>query len=157
MTEALLQLHAESVRPEWIDYNGHMNVAYYVLAFDHATDRLLDHVGLGAAYVAAENCSVFVLEMHVTYEREVTAGDPLTFTTRILEVDAKRVHLQHAMYHESQGWLAATNELVLMHVDLAVRRSAPMPGAARAMLEEIRGRHAELPPPPQVGRIIGLR
>ena len=157
MTDPLLRLHAESVRPEWIDYNGHMNVAYYVLAFDHATDRLLDHVGLGAAYVESENQSVFVLEMHVTYDREVTAGDPLAFTTRILDVDAKRVHLQHAMHHETQGWLAATNELVLMHIDLEARRSAPLPIAARTRLETIRDAQAGLPVPSQVGRAIGLK
>lgn len=156
MTDSLLRLHTENVRPEWIDYNGHMNVAYYVLAFDHATDRLLDHAGLGAAYVKAENRSVFVLEMHVTYEREVRQGDPLAFGTRILGVDAKRVHLMHAMHHGTEGWLAATNELVLMHVDLGTRRSCPLPDAARLLLEGIGAAQSALPMPPQVGRVIGL-
>jgi acyl-CoA thioester hydrolase len=157
MTDPLLRLHSETVRPEWIDYNGHMNVAWYVLAFDHATDRLLDHVGLGAAYVESENRSVFVLEMHVTYEREVTEGDPLAFTTRILGVDAKRVHLFHTMHHATDGWLAATNELILMHVDLDVRRSCPLPDRAFDALAAIHRTHAALPVPPQVGRLIGLK
>ncbi|UEM05389.1 thioesterase family protein [Skermanella rosea] len=156
MTDPLLRLHSETVRPEWIDYNGHMNVAYYVLAFDHATDRLLDHAGLGAAYVKAENRSVFVLEMHVTYEREVRQGDPLAFATRILGVDGKRVHLMHAMHHGTEGWLAATNELVLMHVDLGARRSCPLPDAARLLLDEVRASQSGMPVPPQVGRVIGL-
>ena len=126
MTDPLLRLHTETVRPEWIDYNGHMNVAYYVLAFDHATDRLLDQPG-SASPMWRRRTVGFVLEMHVTYEREVTEGDPLTFTTRILDVDAKRVHLFHAMHHGTEGWLAATNELVLMHIDLEARRSCPLP------------------------------
>jgi acyl-CoA thioester hydrolase len=152
----LLDLHAETVRPEWIDYNGHMNVAYYVLAFDHATDALLDHVGLGAAYAAAEDRSVFVLEMHVTYEREVCQGDPLRFSTHILDVDAKRVHLFHTMHHGAEGWLAATNEVILMHIDLSARSSLPFPDAARLRLEALRDDHTVLPRPAQVGRVIGL-
>jgi acyl-CoA thioester hydrolase len=157
MTDSLLRLHTETVLPEWIDYNGHMNVAWYVLAFDHATDKLLDHVGLGAAYVKAENRSVFVLEMHVTYEREVREGDPLAFSTRVLGVDAKRVHLFHAMHHATEGWLAATNELVLMHIDLDVRRSCPMPLPAFEALAETSRAQAALPMPPQAGRVIGLK
>ena len=157
MTDPLLRLHTETVRPEWIDYNGHMNVAYYVLAFDHATDRLLDHTGLGLAYVEAENRSVFVLEMHVTYEREVTEGDPLAFTTRILDIDAKRVHLFHNMHHGTEGWLAAANELVLMHIDLEARRSCPLPDSALETLKAIHHSQADLPMPPQTGRVIGLK
>ena len=157
MTDPLLRLHTETVRPEWIDYNGHMNVAYYVLAFDHATDRLLDHAGLGIAYVRETNRSVFVLEMHVTYEREVGEGDPLAFTTRILDIDAKRVHLIHAMHHAGEGWLAATNELVLMHIDLEARRSCPLPESALKTLTEIHRFQAALPMPPQTGRVIGLK
>jgi acyl-CoA thioester hydrolase len=157
MTDPLLRLHTETVRPEWIDYNGHMNVAYYVLAFDHATDRLLDHAGLGIAYVKETNRSVFVLEMHVTYEREVGEGDPLAFTTRILDIDAKRVHLIHAMHHAGEGWLAATNELVLMHIDLEARRSCPLPESALKTLTEIHRSQAALPMPPQTGRVIGLK
>jgi acyl-CoA thioester hydrolase len=157
MTDPLLRLHTETVRPEWIDYNGHMNVAYYVLAFDHATDRLLDHAGLGVAYVEAENRSVFVLEMHVTYEREVRESDPLAFTTRILDIDAKRVHLFHAMHHGTEGWLAATNELVLMHIDLEARRSCPLPDSALETLKAIHRSQADLPMPSQAGRVIGLK
>jgi acyl-CoA thioester hydrolase len=157
MTAPLIRLHTETVRPEWIDYNGHMNVAYYVLAFDHATDSLLDHAGLGIAYVRETNRSVFVLEMHVTYEREVRAGDPLAFTTRILDIDAKRVHLIHAMHHAAEGWLAATNELVLMHIDLEARRSCPLPESALEALAEIHRSQRDLPMPPQMGRLIGLK
>src|SRR5215469_14576417 len=78
-----------AVAPEWIDYNGHMNVAYYVLAFDRATDLLLDHLGLGEAYRRATNRSLFVLEAHVTYARELRAGDRFEIETRLIDADRK--------------------------------------------------------------------
>jgi acyl-CoA thioester hydrolase len=155
--KAPLALHAESVRPEWIDYNGHMNVAYYVLVFDHATDALLDYLGLDAAYRQRNNMSVFVLETHVTYEREVNVGDPLNVTTQLLGHDAKRLHMFHRMQHAREGYLAATTEIMAMHVDLASRRSAAMPGTALTRLEDIARTHAALSKPPQAGRVIGLR
>jgi len=155
--DAPLVLHTETVRPEWIDYNGHMNVAYYVLAFDHATDALLDYLDLGAAYRQRANKSVFVLETHVTYDREVHAGDPLRFTTQILGYDAKRLHVFHHMYHATAEFLAATTELIMLHVDLAERRSAPMPDVALAKIEALARAHAALPKPPQAGRVIGIK
>ena len=81
--------HAETVRPEWIDYNGHMNVAYYVLVFDRATDTLFDALGLGAAYRQATDLTLFVVESHILYEREVALGAPLRIESRILGVDGK--------------------------------------------------------------------
>ena len=93
----------------------------------------------------------------MTYEREVTEGDPLTFTTRILGVDAKRVHLFHAMHHATDGWLAATNELILMHVDLDIAAPVPCRTAAFEALAAFHRAQAALPVPPQVGRLIGLK
>lgn len=154
---APLALHTEAVRPEWIDYNGHMNVAYYVLAFDHATDALLDYLDLGVSYRQRANKSVFVIETHVTYDHEVHAGDPLRFTTQVLGHDAKRLHVFHHMYHATEGFLAATTELIMLHVDLAARRSAPMPDATLAKVEALARAHAALPKPPQAGRVIGIK
>ena len=90
--DTLLRLHEGEVRPEWIDFNGHMNLAYYVLAFDHATDRFLHHIGLGEKYFRQENRSVFVLETHVVYKQELKLGDRMRFTTQLLGFDAKRIH-----------------------------------------------------------------
>lgn len=158
MTDAApLELHRETVRPEWIDYNGHMNVAYYLLAFDHATDAVFDHFGIGKSYVEVESRSLFVVEAHLTYAREVTAGDPLRFASRILGVDDKRLHLFHEMVHAEDGFLAATAEFMLVHVDLADRRSAPFPAPVRAALDAVAAAHAALPRPPQAGRAVGAR
>lgn len=155
-TPAPLALHAETVRPEWIDYNGHMNVAYYVLAFDHATDALFDHLGLGEGYRHAANASLFIAEAHVLYRRELAAGAPMRFETQLLDRDAKRLQFFHRMLHGGEGFLAATCELVAVHVDLAHRRATPFPAEAAARLEALADRHAHLRRPAEAGRAIGL-
>ena len=123
---APLALHEETVRPEWIDYNGHMNVAFYILAFDHATDAMLEFLELTHDYKTKANTTTFVADMNVTYVQEVHEGDPLRFTTRILNCDEKRIHFWHEMYHATEGYLAATNELLSLHIDLTNRRVGPM-------------------------------
>ncbi len=154
--DGLLELHQCQVRPEWIDYNGHMNVAYYVLAFDHATDALLDALGMGERYRHEHDASVFTAEAHVTYERELKLGDPIRFQTQLLGYDAKRVHYFHTMYHGVEGFLAATNELMILHVDMTARKVAPMPEFALGRLEQIDRVHRRLVRPPQVGRVMGF-
>jgi acyl-CoA thioester hydrolase len=99
----------------------------------------------------------FVLEAHVTYDREVKEGDPLRITTQILDHDAKRVHYIHEMYHATEGYLAATNELMLMNIDYASRRSAPWPEWAMERLETLAAAHKGLAVPKQAGRLIGLK
>ncbi len=158
--EAPLALHTETVRPQWIDFNGHMNVAYYVLAFDHATDVLFDRLGLGVAYVERERRSMFIVEIHVSYLREVGEGDRLRFTSQLLGFDPKRLHLFHRMYRNQDAngeeSPVATLEQMLVHVDLEARRSTAMPPAAMERIERLAAAHAGLPRPPQAGRIIGL-
>jgi acyl-CoA thioester hydrolase len=156
-TTAPLRLLTEPVRPEWIDYNGHMNAACYAVAFDRATDAFLDHVQLGKDYVKAENRSVFVGELHIYYQREVTEGQPLAFDTQIIGVDPVRIHIFHTMRHAGEGWSIATCELLLLHVDLRLRRAFPMPAPARARLTDLAAAHAALPVPQQSGRSISLK
>jgi len=154
---APLEVHRAEVKPEWIDYNGHMNVAYYVLAFDNATDRLFDLIDLGVDYVRRTNMSSFVLETHVTYAQEVKLGDPLVFTAWMLDADEKRLHYFLRMHHAGEGYLAATSEQIAMHIDLGARRSTAMPADIRARIEAIREAQAGLERPPEVGRTIGIR
>lgn len=153
---APLELHRDTVQPEWVDYNGHMNVAFYVLAFDHATDKALDYLGLDHAYRDRTNCSTFTLELHVNYLREVHEGDALSFKSYVLGVDHKRLHLFHEMYHETTGELSATNENMLIHIDMNVRRSAPYPDDIQAWMAKVAEAHAALPLPPQAGRAISM-
>ena len=155
--DGVLTLHRGVIRPEWIDYNGHMNVAYYVLVFDHASDAFLDYLGMDAAYRARTGYTTYALETHVTYERELKEGDPFRVSVQLLDHDAKRLHYFQRMYHDREGFLAATTELILMHMDLAAVRPAEMPAEVQARVAEVMAAHARLPVPEQKGRVIGIR
>ncbi|SCA57778.1 Thioesterase-like protein [Candidatus Terasakiella magnetica] len=120
-------LHEESVQPEWIDYNGHMNVAYYVLVFDHATDGALEALGMGEAYREAENNTFFVAESHVVYEREVKKDDLLVVKTKLIGYDTKRLHISHEMYVKDGKDRCAGNEVMALHVDMERRKTAEIP------------------------------
>jgi len=148
--------YRDVVRSGWIDRNGHLNMGYYVVVFDFATDAWLDYIGLDTERRRSEKIGTFSLESHVTYAREVGEGDELRFTTRLLGFDAKRIHYFHEMYHAQEGYLAATNELMSLHVSQETRRSAPMAAEVLERLAEIGRAHSALPLPPQVGRVMGL-
>ena len=151
-----MELHREIVRPEYIDWNGHMNVAYYVLIFDHATDAFFDYAGLDAGY-RERGYTTFTLESVVTYQREVKEGDPVRVTTQLLDHGDKLLHYFHRMYHAEEGFLAATNELLSVHVGFETRRSAPFPEELKARFAAIHAAHAGLPRPPEAGRPMGIR
>lgn len=148
--------YRDVVRPEWIDNNRHMNMGYYVVVFDLATDEFLRWVGLDQPHRSRHRVTTFCLEAHVTYHHEVRAGDPLRFTTLLLGFDAKRIHYIHEMYHGGEGYLAATNELMSLHVSEATRRGAPMAPGVLERLALIQQAHGALRRPSQVGRTIGL-
>ena len=154
---ALLELRTDTVRPEWIDYNGHMNVAYYVLAFDFATDAFLNHIGLTRDLKESVNSTTFALDMNVSYKREVVEGDPLRFTTQMIDADQKRLHFFHQMFHGEDGYLAATNEVLSVHVNLNTRRVAPMPDTLWRRVETLRAEHRTLATPDAIGRNMGIR
>ncbi len=155
--QAPLEIHRGPVIPEWIDYNGHLNVGYYVVAFDKATDQLLDLFDIGEALAARARQGCFVLETHVTYAREVGLDDPLLFTARMLDADDKRIHYFIEMHHAEAGYLAATSEQIAMLVDLEARRSVPFPELARRRIEALTAAHRDLPRPAQAGRRIAIR
>ncbi|MDE0155445.1 MAG: thioesterase family protein [Gammaproteobacteria bacterium] len=151
---APLKLYKDLIVPEWIDYNGHMNVSYYVLVFDRATDEFFDFMGMDAEYRAANNVSAFTAEMHVNYIGEVKEGEEVYVTTQLLGYDEKRFHYFHRMYQAEQGYLAATSELLCLFVDMSQRRVTQMPPPILDRLAEIKQSHAELPLPEQVGSVM---
>ena len=155
-TDAPLILHRETVRPEWIDYNGHMNVAYYVLIGDHATDKLFSLIGMDEAYVKREQKSSFALDMRAIYLRELMEGAPVLVKTQLLDHDAKRLHFVHSIEHAEEGFVACVNEFVGIHIDMATRRSSPFPDALAARIEEIAHAHADLAAPEAISRPVGL-
>jgi acyl-CoA thioester hydrolase len=145
-----------TVLPEWIDSNGHMNLAYYVLVFDAATDRLYDLLGIGNAYREASGNSCFTVETHTLYEREVRLGEQLRVGAHILGVDGKRLHYFHEMFHGTQGHRVAAQELLALHIDMRVRRVAPFPPDRLATIEAVLLRREGIPPPKGAGRRISL-
>ena len=128
MRNGLLTTYAGAVRPEWIDPNGHMNVAYYTLTFDHATSGLYDVLGLGYGDIARTDRSVFAVETHLVYLRELREGEPIGFATQLLGHDDKRLHYYHEMIQPEEGVLAATSENIGVHVDMTVRPLGRLPG-----------------------------
>ncbi len=155
--DAPLALYETTVPPEWLDVNDHMNVAYYVLAFDQATDALYHFVGVGEDYIQQHHCSMFALESHVTYTSELRLGDPIRITTQLLGFDAKKMHFAHQMYHRAEGYLAAVSEWMVIHIDMEKRRSAEFPDDIAQRLGDIRTAHAALPVPRETGRVISLK
>ena len=156
MTSASFDAYRDIVRPEWIDDNGHLNMGYYLVVFDSATDAWLDYIGLSASENERMGVTTFTLEAHVNYLREVREAAPLRFTTRLLGFDPKRIHYFHEMHHATDGYLSATNELMSLHVSRATRRAAPMTAQVLARLADVLSQHQTLPVPPQVGRRLGL-
>jgi len=142
------------VLPEWIDYNGHMNVGYYHVAFDIASESFIELLGFTGEYREAHGITTFALESHLSFLREVKVGDRLRFEARLLDYDYKRVHYFQQMYHADEGYLAATYESVSAHVDVAARRTAPMGEALQARLAAVLEAHRHLPLAPQVGHVI---
>jgi acyl-CoA thioester hydrolase len=145
-----------SVRPDWIDYNGHMNVAYYIKAFDEALDELYLVMGVDGETIRRTGISTFTAEMHITYQREVKEGDRLRIATQLIDFDAKRMHFIQCMFHAADGYLAATDEWLIMCVDLRQRKTTVIPEPQRAFLAAVKRAHAGVPVPPEVGRRISL-
>jgi acyl-CoA thioester hydrolase len=145
------------VEPEWIDYNGHMNVAYYLLAFDQAYDDFMDRIGLDAAYRERTGGSVFAVESHLTYGQELLPDSPLAITLQLLALDPKKLHVFMRMFHAEEGYQAATGEFLSLHVDLNTRRTAPMGPEPMARVEAMWDSHKALERPPEAGKGIALK
>jgi len=141
-----LELYRTRIAPEWIDYNGHLRDAYYGLIASLATDALMDRVGLDAAYRTRTAATLYTLEMHQHFLREVRGTDEILVRMRLLGVDRKRLHLALELERVSDGELAASVELMLLHVQQGTTPSSqPFPPAVSAALEELRRASAPLP------------
>ena len=142
------------VLPEWLDYNGHMNVAYYIAAFDLAIEDLKATYGLDAAYREAHRRSTVALESHITYQQEAHLGEALRIESRILGTDGRRLHVAQAMYRDTT--LLATQEALSVSFDLDARRSCFFDPSLRARIEALQVAQAAAGIPSWVGRRIGL-
>lgn len=139
------------VLSEWIDFNGHMNVAYYVLAFDLGVDALWVDFGITAEHVQENHSSTFAVETHVLYKQELKLDDPYVVTAQILAFDDKRIHQFQRMYHAESGYLAATAEWMTLHVDMRKRKVAPWPADILKAIARVAKSQGDWPYPDEVG------
>ena len=119
-------LKSEKVIKEWTDYNGHMNVAYYVHVFDIAADIMLDNFRMGGKSAKREKKSTFAVEMHTNYNQEVRLGEEVETHLTYIDHDKKRIHYKLSMFHKEKKYLAATNEVLSLYVDLNQRKVAEL-------------------------------
>jgi acyl-CoA thioester hydrolase len=144
------------VEPAWIDYNGHLNMAYYNVLFDRAVDEAYELLGCGAEYVKTRGCSTFTAEVHLRYLRELHAGDPVRVTFQLLGYDSKRMHYFEQLFHALEGWVSATSENMSLHVDMAAKKTAAFPADVAARLALMKAAHGKLPVPEAAGRRIAM-
>src|SRR5260221_800540 len=144
------------IEPQWIDYNGHLNMAYYNVLFDRAVDETYELIGVGADYVASRRQSVFTAEVHVRFLRELHAGDPVRVTFQLIDYDANRLHYFEQLFHAADGWVSATSENLSLHVDMTSKKTAAFPDEITTLLAEMQASHALLPVPEAAGRRIAM-
>jgi acyl-CoA thioester hydrolase len=144
------------IEPEWIDYNGHLNVAYYNVLFDRAVDELYELLGLGPGYLERHKHSTMVAESHIRYLRELKESDPVRVAVQLIDYDAKRIHLFEQLLHADEGWLSATSENMTLHVDMTAKKVAPFPDEVLKNLAAMKAAHAKLPPLEGAGRSIAM-
>lgn len=144
------------IEPHWIDYNDHLNMAYYNVLFDRSAETAVELLGLGEAYRRTTDRTLMNAETHVTYLRELKPDAVVHATFQLLDADVRRMHVYQELHHR-EGWLAATSESIYLHVDLKGPKVVAFPAeiveAVQAMLRE----HQALPRSKYVGRMMGLR
>jgi acyl-CoA thioester hydrolase len=144
------------IEPPWIDYNGHLNMAYYNVLFDRAIDELWLEFGMGPAYRKQRGGSTFTAECHVRYLREIHLDDPVQIAIVLVGADAKRLHTFQQLRHATEGWLSATSENISLHVDITARKTAPFPPDILTRIETVADAHSGIARPEGIGRSIAM-
>lgn len=144
------------IERDWIDYNGHLNMAYYNVVMDRSIDELFAAMGLGPDYLRDRNGSTMTAECHVRYLREVHLDDPVQVSIWLIAADEKRLHTFEELRHATEGWLSATSENISLHVDMGVRRTAPFPPDIAETIRAVARAHAAGPHPDGIGRKVTM-
>lgn len=140
----------------WIDYNGHLNMAYYNVLFDRGSDDAFEIMGMGPAYARERKLTIYTAEAHVCYVRELHLGDQVTVSFNLIDHDEKRLRAYQEIRH-AEGWLAATSETLSLHIDMSGPKVAPFPPDVMSKVEAMRAAHAALAMPERAGRSIAIR
>jgi acyl-CoA thioester hydrolase len=144
------------VEKDWIDYNGHLNMAYYNVLFDRCSDEAFAMLGMGPDYAKERRLTTYTAEIHVCYVRELHLGNKVTCTFQLLDFDEKRFHAYQELRHVD-GWLAATCEVLTLHVDMNGPKVAHFPDDILANMKAMHAAHAGLPKPERAGRSIEIK
>ncbi|CAB3686102.1 thioesterase family protein [Paraburkholderia rhynchosiae] len=153
---ASLPSYRDTVRAEWVDYNGHLRDAFYILIFSFATDELIDRIGLPDAVRKQRGRSIYTLEAHINYLHEIKEGARVRVDMRVLGHDAKRLHLYLEMFADDGEQPVAAGEQMLLHVDTSGPRSVPFDADVAARVQELAHAHAALAAATYAGRVISL-
>lgn len=145
------------IRPEWIDYNGHLNEAYYVLIFSHATDAIIDWMGMDDAFRRAHQMSIYTLETHICYLAELHLDKNVEVQTRLIDLDTKRMHLFHSLHVVGQDAVCCTGEMLMACIDMRGPKSTPFPQEAQDRLQCLQARDVHLSWPERAGRAVGIK
>lgn len=151
-----LTTYRTPVLPDWVDYNGHLRDAFYLLIFSYATDAFMERIGLDGDNRDVTGHSLFTLECHLNYLHEVKVDTHVWVDTQVLGFDRKRLHLYHSLHREGFDEALAASEQMLLHVDLAGPKSAPFEARVVERLQGIVAEQGDLPAAAFVGRVIGL-
>lgn len=151
-----LTIYHDAVRPEWVDYNGHLRDAFYLLIFSFAGDALLDRIGLDDAARKARGRSMYTLEAHINYLHEIKQGARVRVDVRILASDAKRLHLYMEMFADGMAAPVSASEQMLLHVDTrSGPKSTPFDADIAAQIAALQTLQGQ-PPPAHTGHVIAL-
>ncbi|MDC0198506.1 thioesterase family protein [Candidatus Thioglobus sp.] len=151
-----LNIYSAKVHSDWIDYNGHMSESFYLYAFGDASDALFQYIGIDNDYRLAGH-SFYTVETHINYYLEASEKEPLEFSTQILDLDSKRLHIFHQMFHGESGDLLATTEQILVHVDMNKAKASEIGLSVFRILQKIWSEHKKLPSPKQKGRVMQIK
>ncbi|RAH97722.1 thioesterase [Acuticoccus sediminis] len=152
--DGLIWSEPYDIELDWLDYNGHLNMAYYHVMFDRTVDIAFDILGLGRAYRSSQQASIFNVETHVVYRREVSAHDQVRVSFHLIGRDDKRLHGFQTMVRLGDDQLAATSESLFIHVDMTSRQVSPLPARGIAAADEMIARQAGVGMPAMAGRRI---
>jgi acyl-CoA thioester hydrolase len=145
-----------TVEPQWIDYNGHLNMAYYNVLFDRAVDEVYEFLGIGPSYLKRTGNTTMTAEVHVRYLRELHVNAPVRARFQLLNYDEKRIHYFGQLMHAEEGWLSASSENMGLHVNIAAKKVMPWPPDVMTALARMQQAHDALPVPVDAGRRIAM-
>ena len=129
-------LTTQKIIKEWTDYNGHMNLSYYILIFDMGAEVILSKFKMGEHSAKTTKKSTMVVETHTTYNNEVKEGDEVDVFLSHFDHDNKRLHYKLEMYDKNKNVLSATTEVLSLYIDLSIRKVAELEEEKKNIIDE---------------------